>query len=189
MGGNPSHYKMGKNHPVEVFSWNDCQGFIERLNEKKLGSYVFRLPTEAQWEYACRSGGKPEKYSGSNDVDLVACYLGNSGSQSHEVGTKLPNGLGLYDMSGNVWECCEDRLRDYVSNSEKNPAGPVGKPKRVIRGGDFRSGAWHVRCGRRDGILSAQATTVWAFASRGRPSHNGCRQKIGDLTLANVNYV
>ena len=134
MGSNPS-YSKGDNLPVERVSWNDCQTFINRLN-----SYTgrnFRLPTEAEWEFAARGGNysRHYKYSGSNYIGDVAWYGGNSGSSTHPVGTKQPNELGLYDMSGNVWEWCSDWHGSYSSYSQSNPTGPNSGAGRVKRGG------------------------------------------------------
>jgi len=142
MGNNPSYFKEGDNYPVEQVSWRDCQEFIKKLNRRSGSS--FRLPTEAEWEYAARSGGKDEKYAGGNDVDRVAWYDSNSGSflrknSTHPVGTKAANGLGLYDMSGNVWEWCSDWYgSDYYGRSqEHNPTGPASGSNRVNRGGGW----------------------------------------------------
>jgi len=141
MGDNPSYFKnCGDNCPVENVSWNDVQEFIERLNSKTGKKY--RLPTEAEWEYAARSGGKREKYAGTNsDADLgsYAWYIMNSGSKTHPVGQKQPNGLGLYDMSGNVWEWVSDRYdQNYYKNSPRNnPKGPSSGSYRVLRGGSW----------------------------------------------------
>ena len=145
MGNNPSYFDNGDNYPVEKVSWNDCQDFIDNLNSES--SKTFRLPTEAEWEYAARSGGKQQKYAGGGDVDSVAWYGGNSGDQTHEVGTKAPNDLGIYDMSGNVWEWCSDWYSsDYYSNSPKNnPQGPSSGSYRVGRGGGWDSVAEYVR--------------------------------------------
>ena len=136
MGSNPSYFK-GDNRPVESMSWNDCQMFIQKLNQ--LTGRTFRLPTEAEWEYAAR-GGKYHsgyKYSGSNEVGYVAWYGGNSGSQTHDVKTKQPNALGLYDMSGNVWEWCSDWKGSYSSSAQTNPEDPSSGSYRVLRGGSW----------------------------------------------------
>ena len=134
MDNNQSAFK-GSNRPVERVSWNDCQEFIRRLNE--LTGNNFRLPTEAEWEYAARGGKKSHgyKYSGSDNIDDVAWYAGNSGNETHDVGQKNPNELGIYDMSGNVWEWCSDwYFNKYSRRSQKNPAGPEKGNKKVFRG-------------------------------------------------------
>ena len=136
MGSNPSKFK-GDNLPVEQVSWNDCQTFINRLN-----SYTgrnFRLPTEAEWEFAARGGNysRRYKYSGSNYIGDVAWYADNSGNRTHPVGTKQANELGLYDMSGNVWEWCSDWYGSYSSYSQSNPTGATSGFGRVERGGNW----------------------------------------------------
>lgn len=143
MGSNPSRYK-GSNLPVESVSWNECQEFIKKLNS--LTGLSFRLPTEAEWEYAARGGAKSRgyKYSGSNDIDAVAwCYSKDSNSsKTHTVATKQANELGLYDMSGNVYEWCSDWSGDYSASHQTNPAGPSTGSIRVIRGGSWCSDVW-----------------------------------------------
>lgn len=136
MGSNPSYFK-GDNLPVDTSSWDDCQDFIGRLN--KITGENFSLPTEAQWEFAARGGNysKGYKYSGSNDIDAVAWYGGNSGNKTHPVGSKQANELGIYDMSGNVWEYCSDWYGDYSSVAVTDPAGPSSGFYRVWRGGCF----------------------------------------------------
>ncbi len=144
MGNNPSKFKGTKN-PVECVSWNDCKVFIGKLNS--LTGKDFRLPTEAEWEFAARGGNKSGlfKYSGSNEIDKVAWYQGNS-NNTHPVGKKNANELGLYDMSGNVWEWCEDWYGDYSSSPQTNPKGPNDGSDRVIRGGSWSSfSAWYCR--------------------------------------------
>lgn len=145
MGNNPSYFDNGDNYPVEQVSWNDCQDFIDNLNSKS--SETFRLPTEAEWEYAARSGGKPQKYAGGDDVDSLGWYEGNSGGQTHEVGTKSPNGLGIYDMSGNVWEWVSDWYDDdyYENSPTDNPQGPSSGSYRVNRGGSWVNRAQYCR--------------------------------------------
>ena len=140
MGNNPSYFKgyfKGDNLPVENVSWDDCQKFISKLNS--LTGQNFRLPTEAEWEFAARGGNKSNhyQYSGSNDLGDVAWYYGNSGDKTHVVATKQPNELGLYDMSGNVWEWCSDWYGNYSSSSLTNPTGPNSGFIRVLRGGSW----------------------------------------------------
>lgn len=149
MGNNPSNNK-GNNSPVEKVSWNDVQEFITKLNQKTGAN--FRLPTEAEWEYAARGGNKSRgyKYSGSNNIGDVAWYIDNSGSKTHQVGTKAPNELGIYDMSGNVWEWCQDWYGSYSSGSQTNPTGSSSGSYRVIRGGSWRNNARGCRVSNRD---------------------------------------
>ena len=144
-----STYGLGGNYPAYYVSWNDCQDFIRRLNA--LTGENFRLPTEAEWEYAARGGNKSRgyKYAGSNTIDNVAWYGDNSGSQTHNVATKSPNELGLYDMSGNVWEWCQDWYGDYSSGSQTNPTGPASGDDRVDRGGCWRNFAGYCRVSNR----------------------------------------
>ena len=144
MGNNPSKFK-GDNLPVESVSWKDCQKFISKLN-KKTGR-KFRLPTEAEWEYAARGGKKSRgyQYSGSSNISDVAWYAGNSSNKTHPVGTKQANELGLYDLSGNVWEWCQDCHGSYVSSSQTNPIGVESGTFRVRRGGSWLNSAWGCR--------------------------------------------
>ena len=146
---NPSSFK-GDDKPVECVSWNDCKMFISKLNS--LTGKNFRMPTEAEWEYAARGGKKSRgyKYSGSDNIDDVAWYDGNSGNETHPVKTKHANELGLYDMSGNVWEWCGDWYGDYSSNAQTNPKGPDSGTYRVSRGGSWLSNARNCRCSSRD---------------------------------------
>ena len=144
MGSNPSYFE-GDDLPVEQVSWDDCQEFIRKLNS--LTGQNFRLPTEAEWEFACRGGNNSRgyKYSGSNYIDNVAWYDGNSGDKTHPVATKSPNELGIYDMSGNVWEWCADWYGDYSSGRQTNPKGPYGGSGRVNRGGSWYNFARNCR--------------------------------------------
>ena len=150
MGSNPSYYK-GAQRPVENVSWNDCQYFIQKLNQ--LTGKVFRLPTEAEWEFAARGGkqSKGYKYSGSNDINEVAWYGGYPYRQTHPVKAKKPNELGVYDMSGNVWEWCQDWWGSYSSSSQTNPTGPTSGDYRVGRGGGWFNDAGRSRLSSRNG--------------------------------------
>ena len=152
MGSNPSA-SIGDNLPVERVSWNDCQEFIGKLNA--LTGLCFRLPTEAEWEYAARGGNRSEgyKYSGSNSIEVVAWYDANSWSKTHPVGKKLPNELGLYDMSGNVYEWCSDWYGAYSSSSSSNPTGPDSGSNRVGLGGSWVHEARYCRVSYRGGYM------------------------------------
>ena len=149
MGYNPSEFKNSPQNPVENVSWDDCQEFIAKLNE--LTGKRFRLPTEAEWEFAARGGDKSRgyKYSGSDFQDHVAWYYVNSDKMTHPVGQNSPNELGLYDMSGNVWEWCQDWYGRYSSGSQTNPSGPSLGSDRVSRGGSWRYSARYCRVSNR----------------------------------------
>ena len=149
-GDNPSSFK-GDNLPVESVSWNEVQTFITKLNI--MTGKQYRLPTEAEWEYAARGGRNSEgyKYSGSNTVGNVAWYMNNSGDKTHDVGTKSPNELGIYDMSGNVWEWCNDWYGSYSSSAKTNPQGPSSGSYRVFRGGSWSGIAIGARVSYRGG--------------------------------------
>ena len=133
--GSSTLYGEGANYPMYFVSWDECQEFVRKLNS--LTDKRYRLPTEAEWEYAARGGSRSRgyKYSGSDNFGSVAWYTGNSGSTTHPVGQKSPNELGLYDMSGNVWECCADWYGSYSSGSQTNPVGLSSGSDRVFRGG------------------------------------------------------
>ena len=138
MGDNPSLSK-GDNLPVETVSWEDTQEFITKLNAAT--GKKFRLPTEAEWEYVARGGNKSKgyKYCGSNDIDAVAWYVDNSESKTHTVGTKAANELGIYDMSGNVLEWCNDWYDVYTTDTQTDPQGAVSGSDSVLRGGGWGS--------------------------------------------------
>jgi formylglycine-generating enzyme required for sulfatase activity len=149
MGNNFSQFSPnGDDHPVESVSWYDCQKFIERLNSS--GEHTYRLPTEAEWEYACRAG----KFSSCSEgeiielfcdqdpsLDAVGWYCGNSDRVTHPVAQKKPNPWGLYDLHGNVLEWCQDWYGTYPATPQTDPTGPITGPGRVIRGGSWFSNA------------------------------------------------
>jgi formylglycine-generating enzyme required for sulfatase activity len=145
MGSNPSHFKKGDNYPVEQVSWDDAQEYIKKLSS--VNGKSFRLPTEAEWEYAARSGGKDEKYPGGNELNALAWYRGNSDGSPHPVAQKKPNGFQLYDMGGNLREWCQDRFdwHSYENSSRKNPQGPLSGSSRMLRGGSWINLAWDCR--------------------------------------------
>ena len=146
MEDNPSHFK-GDSLPVENVSWNDCQGFIKKLNS--ITGKNFSLPTEAQWEFAARGGVKSKGfiYSGSNNIDEVACKI----ELTYPVASKKANELGLYDMTGNGWEWCNDRFsNNYYFNSPKdNPQGPISGSSRVLRSSSCGNNARYCRISHR----------------------------------------
>ena len=137
-GNNPSGFSGCDQCPVETGSWKDIQGFLTRLNSSSAG-VRYRLPTEAEWEYAARGGVQSQKYqySGSNVLTAVAWYNSNSKSKTHPVKAKVANELGLYDMSGNVWELCQDWYGTYPDSRQTNPTGPATGSVRVLRGGSW----------------------------------------------------
>lgn len=148
MGTNPSYFS-GTQNPVESVSWEDCQNFIAELNA--MTGKKFRLPTEAEWEFAARGGNKSNgfKYSGSGSIDKVAWYYGNSSDKTHPVKQKQANELGIYDMSGNVYEWCQDWYGSYSSSAQTNPTGPSSGSNRVYRGGSWGSYATSCRVSNR----------------------------------------
>ena len=164
MGENPSNFK-GENRPVDSVSWNDIQEFIEKLNAKTGKKY--RLPTEAEGEYAARGGNQSagSKYSGSNNIDEVAWYYTNSASRTHPVGQKQPNELGLYDMSGNVWEWCSDWFwHKYYKNAlSDNPTGPATGTWRVLRGSCWGSDAGPCRVSYRSNSSPSAGSNAIGF--------------------------
>lgn len=145
MGSNPARFQKGDDYPVENVSWNEAQEFVKRLNGLIGGGY--RLPTEAEWEFACRSGGMAERYCGGGDLNDLCRFQGNSSLSTQRVGTRFPNGLGIYDMSGNVWEWVEDWYSKtyYQASPKLNPKGPESGFFKVSRGGSWDYGPWFSR--------------------------------------------
>lgn len=150
MGTNPSYYTGDMQCPVESVSWNDCQAFIAQLNQ--LTGEQFRLPTEAEWEFAARGGNKSQgtRYAGSNIIDDVAWYNANSTNTTHPVALKTPNELGLFDMTGNVWEWCNDWYKRYTAEAQTDPTGPETGNNRVLRGGCWNGDTNYNRISYRD---------------------------------------
>lgn len=140
-------YEAGKGdtYPVYFVNWNEAQAFCKKLSEQTGKKYM--LPTEAQWEYAARGGNRSQhyKYAGSNNIDVVAWCEDNSGYETHSVGSKKANELGIYDMSGNVAEWCSDRFGDYDESDTDNPQGPTNGSERISRGGSWHSEAIYCR--------------------------------------------
>ena len=139
---NPSEFNKGSNYPVEQVSWEDIQEFLIKLNKKSTRKY--RLPTEAEWEYACRAN-VPGKYCGGDDLNELAWYNQNSGDSTQPVGEKQANAFGVYDMSGNVLEWCADWSGGYLANQQSNPTGAVSGDYRIIRGGSWSDKAQSCR--------------------------------------------
>ncbi len=142
MGSNPSKFK-GDNHPVEQVSWDDVQDFIRKLNQ--MSGKRYRLPTEAEWEYAARGGKDGPGNDRYGSPDRIAWYNGNSGDTTHPVGGKQPNAYGLHDMLGNVREWCQDWYGEYTTSAKNNPTGPAAGSVRVDRGGSWSNYASRVR--------------------------------------------
>lgn len=164
MGSNPSSLK-GAQLPVHNVSWDDCQEFINKLND--VTGLWFSLPTEAEWEFAARGGNKTLDYlySGSNNIGDVAWYNENSGGLPHEVKTKQANELGIYDMSGNVMEWCQDWYgpNTYSQEVKPDPTGPESGMVRVLRGGRFNFVALDCRVSKRDSEIPRYATSSYGL--------------------------
>jgi formylglycine-generating enzyme required for sulfatase activity len=163
MGTNPSFFKAaGQDAPVENVSWEDAMAFCQKLSERERAAgrlpdgYALTLPTEAQWEYACRAG-TTGPYAG--DLDAMAWYAQNSGKTTHPVGAKQPNAWGLYDMHGNVWEWVLDWYGDYPGGAVTNPAGPATGTDRVHRGGSWSNAAADCRSADRHGDLASNRSS------------------------------
>jgi formylglycine-generating enzyme required for sulfatase activity len=161
MGNNPSLFQGNPNHPVESVSWDDVHAFLRKLHERERGG-DYRLPTEAQWEYACRAGTETSRYH--HDLRAIAWYGDNSNGQPRPVGQQLPNAWGLYDMLGNVLEWCLDGKRKYTADAVTDPMGPTGAGAgRVLRGGSWDYPARFVRAARRYWVIPDDRRAVLGF--------------------------
>ena len=170
MGGNPSYSKKGDDYPVESVSWDDAMAFCEKLNKRYEGKlpsgYKFSLPTEAQWEYACRAGTTTALNSGRDLIGKEKCpnlnelgwYSYNKGNENytHPVALKRRNAWGFYDMHGNVWEWCRDWYDSYNGDDETDPIGPETGSKRLLRGGGWSNSAWRCRSAWREGSTPSE---------------------------------
>ena len=164
MGNNPSQFKGFSARPVENVSWNDAQQFLMRLSAAD-DRYTYALPTEAQWEYACRAGSTSAHSFGDNEAHLgdYAWYRDNADGTTHPVGEKRPNAWGLYDMHGNVWEWCQDWYSEYTADSMTDPGGPNAGVARVIRGGSWDSEAQYARSARRERYQANGQSQILGF--------------------------
>lgn len=146
MGNNPSRSQIGDEYPVDSVSLIDVQTFISKLNQ--ISKENFRLPTEAEWEYSCRDGGKNQQYPSGGDIDEIAWYKANSNNTSNPVATKKPNALGLFDMSGNILEWVQDSYSptSYTSFNQNNPLYLDNSTYHVARGGCFVTSEKRIRC-------------------------------------------
>jgi formylglycine-generating enzyme required for sulfatase activity len=154
MAENPAMFQKGPDYPVEQVSWPEVEEFIRRLNAMTPAGKAFRLPTEAEWEYAARSGGKKELYAGGDDLNVLGWYSENSEGSTRPIGLMAANGLGLFDMSGNVWEWCQDIYlpTGVFLPGRGRPEETQAERERVIRGGSWNLDAWSARCSRRFGF-------------------------------------
>ena len=151
------------NHPVVCIGWQDAVAYTKWISART--KHEYRLPTEAEWEYAARSGGKAERFAGSDNIDAVAWYSANSNNTTHPVGLKKANGLGLYDMSGNVWQWTTDWYGEnyYRESPRDNPAGPASGSKRVFRGGSWFYDPRGVRASYRDFAVPEYCSSYLGF--------------------------
>ncbi|MBF0153800.1 MAG: formylglycine-generating enzyme family protein [Magnetococcales bacterium] len=148
MRNNPAHFHNGDEYPVEQVAWDDIEGFVDKLNQLYVDRLRFRLPTEAEWEYTCRNGGQSVRYSGGGDPDRLAWYRENSNKGTQRTGSRDANRLGIWDMSGNVWEWVQDSYdkEAYANHRHDNPSVENTKPYRVLRGGGWKSTPNSLRC-------------------------------------------
>ncbi len=161
MGSNPSTFK-GDDLPVEMVSWDNIQQFMSKLNKSESGPY--RLPTEAEWEYACRAGSTGAYGNGDGPLNDYGWYSANSGSNTHAVGRKQPNAWGLYDMHGNVWEWCQDWYKeDYPPDAVTDPTGPSSGTNRVLRGGSWNNNPASCRATNRIGTNPTYSDNGFGF--------------------------
>ena len=180
MGNNPSSF-MGGDKPVETVSWNDCQEFIKKVNVM-LGDDAVRLPTEAEWEYACRAGTTGD-FGGTGALDDMGWHGGNSGGETHPIGQKRANTWGFHDMHGNVWEWCNDRFGDY-GNATTVPTGPASGERRVLRGGSWYNSARYCRSASRFRYGPGYRSSYFGFRLCCSAGPRECGAEHGDLRAA-----
>jgi formylglycine-generating enzyme required for sulfatase activity len=162
MGNNPSYFQGDAQRSVDTVSWNDCQRFLQKLNAQGRGE--FRLPTEAEWEYACRAGSTKAFCFGDNESQLAeyAWYKANSGNKTHPVGQKSPNAWGLHDMHGNLCEWCQDWYGTYSHDAVTDPTGASSGQFRVTRGGSFGDNPLGCRAANRCRLSPDSANNVYS---------------------------
>ena len=162
MGSNPSNFK-GKDNPVEMVSLDDAQEFCKKLGQTT--NQTLRLPTDAEWEYACRAGTSTSYYSGDteNDLKRVAWYAANSNGTTHPVGQKEPNRFGLFDMHGNVWQWCQDWYEEYKPDTVTDPQGPAKGVVRVLHGGSWNFAPFMCRSVSRDNGFPGHRCSHFGF--------------------------
>jgi formylglycine-generating enzyme required for sulfatase activity len=164
MGNNPSRFQNNPQNPVEMVSWNDAQAFCQKLSQ--ITGKTYRLPTEAEWEYACRAGTTTRYYFGddANELGDYAWYYGNSGGTTHPVGQKKPNAWGLYDMSGNVWEWCEDNYDSYENAPRDGTAWLTNDSDvRILRSGSWNLYSYNCRSAIRIGDIPSRVNDFLGF--------------------------
>ncbi|MBF0610578.1 MAG: formylglycine-generating enzyme family protein [Magnetococcales bacterium] len=184
MRTNPAHFRKGDDYPVERVAWDEVEGFVAKLNQIYPGEFIFRLPTEAEWEYVCTNKGQRVRYAGSQDVSDVGWYENNSNNSTQPAGLRKPNQLGIYDLSGNVWEWMLDAYQGdaYRKHSKQDPKVQSDLPFRVIRGGSFDSQNKSLRCANRGfELFSSKMPSIGFRLVRVAKTDEDQRRELRDL--------